>query len=223
MIYKFMEPFVFFKSNNIQINNALDIGAHKGEWTKLFKKSYPNARSLMIEPNKDHEEDLKKIGPYMLALVGINDNEVDYYICADKDNDQGNGMYKENTNVPFTSVKRKCTTLDSLMSGQRFDLIKMDVQGAELDIIQGSPAIIHDTKYLFLELQTHNYNIGAPLAGKVIGYLHQIGFEMVSIEEISIGNGIIMSMDMIFMNTRNKDLKTGFDMTKKIIWGGYPE
>jgi FkbM family methyltransferase len=218
-----MEPFGFFKFHKIKIDAALDIGAHKGKWTQKFKKHYPDSKVLMIEANEDHVDDLIRTGHYITALVGKNNEEVDYYTCVDKDNDHGNGIYKENTNVPFTSVKRKQTTLDSLLPGQRFDLIKMDVQGAELDIIQGSPAIIHDTKYLFLELQPHNYNINAPLAGQVIGYLHQIGFEMVSIEEISIGNGIIMSMDMIFMNTRNKDLKTGFDMTKKIIWGGYPE
>jgi hypothetical protein len=44
-----------------------------------------------------------------------------------------------------------------------------------------------------------------------------------TIDEISIGNGVIMSMDMIFINVRNKDLKTGYDINKKIIWSGYPE
>ena len=107
------------------------------------------------------------------------------------------------------------------MPGQRFDLIKMDVQGAELDIIQGSPGFIHNAKYLWLELQPHNYNIGAPSAGAVIGYLHQIGFEFVTLDEINTGNGVIMGMDAIFVNVRNKELKTGYDINRKIIWSGY--
>jgi len=220
MIYKFA-PFEFFKIFNIEINSILDVGARKGDWTKKFKEHYPNVKSLMIEANGDHQEDLKQVGPYMLALIGKHNDEVDYYICDDKQNDHGNGMYKENTNVPFTSKKRRCVTLDSLLPGQQFDLIKMDVQGAELDVIQGSPGFIHNTKYLWLELQVHNYNIGAPSAGKVIGYLHQIGFEMVTIDEISVGNGVIMGMDFIFINTRNKDLKTGYNINNKIIWSGY--
>jgi hypothetical protein len=28
-------------------------------------------------------------------------------------------------------------------------------------------------------------------------------------------------MDMIFINTRNKNLKTGYDINKKVIWSGY--
>jgi hypothetical protein len=132
-------------------------------------------------------------------------------------------MYRENTNVPFTSKKRRVTTLDSLLPGQKFDLIKMDVQGAELDVIKGSPGFIHNTKYLWLELQAHNYNLGAPSAGEVIGYLHQIGFEIITISEVNVGNGVIMGMDFIFINTRNKDLKTGYDIKHKIIWSGYAQ
>ena len=222
MIYKF-QAFEFFKCHNIKIDSVLDVGAHKGKWTQTFKEHYPNVKSLMIEANADHIEDLKKVGPYMLALLSKDDEEVDYYMCEDKDNNHGNGIYKENTNVPFKSIKRRTTTLDSLLPGQRFDLIKLDVQGSELDIIQGSPGFIHNAKYLWLELQPHNYNIGAPSAGKVIGYLNQIGFEMITMDEVNTGNGVIMGMDVIFVNVRNKNLKTGYDIKQKIIWGGYAQ
>ncbi len=214
MIYKF-PSFEFFKVNKIQIDSVLDIGAHKGEWTKKFKEHFPNVRSLTIDANNNHNPDLP-------AVIGAYNGNVDYYMCDDNDNDHGNGIYKENTNVPFTSLRRKIYTLDTLLKNQIFDLIKMDVQGSELDIIQGSPGFIHKTKFLWLELQPHNYNIGAPSAGKVIGYLNQIGFEMVTIDEINIGDGLIMSMDIIFVNTRNKDLATGYNINKKIIWEGYP-
>jgi FkbM family methyltransferase len=220
MIHKF-EVFKFFKLYNIEINTVLDIGAHKGKWTQEFKKHYPNAKSLMIEANEDHIDDLIRTGHYILALIGKDNEEVDYYMCEDKDNTEGNGIYKENTNVPFTSKKRRTVTLDSLLPGQKFDLIKMDVQGAELDIIQSSPGFIHNAKYLWLELQPHNYNIGAPSAGKVIGYLNQIGFEMITIDEVNVGSGVIMGMDMIFVNTRNKNLNTGYDINKKVIWSAY--
>ena len=222
MIHKF-EAFKFFKSHQIKIDTVLDIGAHKGKWTQTFKEHYPNAKALMIEANADHIDDLIKTGHYILALVGKNNEEVDYYVCDDKENNQGNGIYKENTNVPFKSTKRKIVTLDSLLPGQRFDLIKMDVQGAELDIIQGSPGFINNAKYLWLELQPHNYNIGAPSAGKVIGYLNQIGFEIVTIDEVNVGSGVIMGMDMIFVNIRNKDLKIEYNINQKVIWGGYAQ
>jgi FkbM family methyltransferase len=221
MIHRF-EPFEFLKVHEIEIDSVLDIGAHKGKWTAAFKKHFPNTKTLMIEANADHVPDLEKVGPYMLALLGGHNDEVDYYMCEDKENTHGNGIYRENSNVPFQAKKRRCATLDSLLPGQKFDLIKMDVQGAELDIIKGSPGFIHNAKYLWLELQPHNYNIGAPSAGQVIGYLHQIGFEFITLDEVNIGNGIIMGMDMIFINVRNKELKTGYNINQKVIWKGYP-
>jgi len=30
-------------------------------------------------------------------------------------------------------------------------------------------------------------------------------------------------MDMIFVNVRNKDLKTGYNINQKVIWSGYSE
>jgi len=215
MIYKF-PSFEFFKINKIQIDSVLDIGAHKGDWTKKFKEHFPNVRSLTIDANNNHNPDLS-------AVIGAYNGDVDYYMCDDKNNDYGNGIYKENTNVPFTPLRRKIYTLDTLLKDQTFDLIKMDVQGSELDIIQGSPGFIHKTKFLWLELQPHNYNIGAPSAGKVIGYLNQIGFEMVTIDEMNTGNGMILGMDVIIVNTRNKDLAAGYNINKKVIWGGYAE
>ena len=44
---------------------------------------------------------------------------------------------------------------------------------------------------------------------------------MVTIDEMNIGNGLIMGMDVIFVNTRNKDLATGYDINKKVIWSAY--
>jgi hypothetical protein len=106
MICKF-EAFKFFKFYNIEINTVLDIGAHKGKWTQTFKEHYPNVKALMIEANEDHIDDLIRTGHYILALVGKDNEEVDYYMCEDKNNTEGNGIYKENTNVPFTSKKKK--------------------------------------------------------------------------------------------------------------------
>jgi hypothetical protein len=63
--------------------------------------------------------------------------------------------------------------------------------------------------------------LALPSAGKVIGYLNQIGFEMITLDEVNTGNGIVIGMDMIFINTRNKNLKTGYDINKKVIWSAY--
>ena len=60
------------------------------------------------------------------------------------------------------------------------DLIKMDVQGAELDIIKGGLDIINNAKYLIVELQDTEYNRGAPLAATTIKFLEENGWELIA-------------------------------------------
>lgn len=60
------------------------------------------------------------------------------------------------------------------------DLVKMDVQGAEFDILRGAVTTFKDTKDFILELQHENYNEGAPLADTVIAYMAENGYELVS-------------------------------------------
>ena len=212
------------KYHDFNINRILDIGAHKGDWTKKFREHYPDVESIMIEANPNHADFLSTVGKFHIALLGKNNEEVDYYECTDVQNNHGNGIYKENTNVPFVAKKRQMITLEKLLPNEQFDLIKMDVQGAELDILQGSPNIFHNTKYLWLEVNVHNYNIGAPKAGQTITYLDQIGFEIFDVADVNhFGNeGPLLSMDLLFINSRNTSLKDGpYDNKKRVIWKGY--
>ena len=116
----------------------LDIGAYKGEWTKMIKTLFPDSQFLMIEANHDLENYLSKIGiPYKIELLSSeNGKEVNYFKCKNYPHPTGNSIYLENTDYVFEPEKSKAITLDSLLSSEeKFDLIKMDVQGSELDII----------------------------------------------------------------------------------------
>ena len=76
-------------------------------------------------------------------------------------------------------VKIECTTLDDLneQTGKLFDVIKLDVQGAELDVLKGAVETLADVKHVILELQVVEYNKGAPLKDEVIAYMDEQGFD----------------------------------------------
>ena len=190
-----------YKSCGVEFQNVLDIGAFKGEWTKTFKKFFPTSNVLMIEANEDHEEDLKNIGPYKIALLGKEDDkEVNYYKAVNKIQ-TGNSIYREDTTTEFTAVKKKTITLPSLLDTKtNYDLIKMDVQGSELDIIKGGLPIINNTTLLLLEVNLFEYNKGAPLIGEVMSYLSAIGFKLVDIVDLMYNqdNGYLLQIDAMF-------------------------
>jgi FkbM family methyltransferase len=196
----------YYKDQGSIFNKVLDIGAYEGEFYLMFKEFFPKADILMIEANEEKESRLKSIGPYKIALLGSEDNkEVDYYKCKDGV-PTGNGIYKENTQFKFESEKKKSITLPTLLgSDNGYDLIKMDVQGSELDIIKGALPIIKKTDSLLLELQTLEYNKGAPMASDVISYLQGIGFDMVDILNLMYSENHLIQVDVLFINRNRND------------------
>ena len=177
---KHKERLNFYKNQKLDFKKVLDIGAFEGSWTKMFKEIFPQSKILMIEANSDKEDFLKLVGEYKIALLGLNDDqEVDYFKCKNSI-ETGNSIYKENTKYKFSPEKRIVKRLSSLLQiNDHFDLIKMDVQGSELDIIKGGLDIIKNAKFLLLELQTQEYNKGAPRIEEVISFLKDINFELI--------------------------------------------
>jgi hypothetical protein len=82
------------------------------------------------------------------------------------------------------------------------DLVKIDVQGSELDILIGGRKTIRRSKYVLLEVSTVQYNVNAPLMDIVVEKMKEYEFR---IEEIlnfnKLSNGQIFQMDILFKNT----------------------
>jgi GR25 family glycosyltransferase involved in LPS biosynthesis len=71
--------------------------------------------------------------------------------------------------------------LETVVKNRHFplpDLIKIDVQGAELDILKSSMSIINCAKFLIVELQHTEYNRGAPLCNQTRDFLIENGWEV---------------------------------------------
>jgi len=193
--------FTAYKKLGYFPNSVLDIGAYEGTWTSMIREIYPTATNTMIEANKEKKEILEKLGNTHIVVLGETEGkEIDYFKCKNGI-PTGNGIYKENTEYKFEPEKRICTTLDMLFDEQdRFDLIKMDVQGAELDIIKGGLRTIRKAECLLLELQMKEYNIGAPMAQDVICYLAQRGFEFIDIFDLMYVDNQLIQIDAFFRN-----------------------
>ena len=101
-------------------------------------------------------------------------------------------------------VKRRTSTLDDIV--KRFnlpkpDMIKMDIQGAELKALKGATETLKTVDHLILELQHKDYNFGAPKSDEVIEYLKTVGFEMVG-KGMFCGSELGVDGDYHFIRTR---------------------
>lgn len=77
-----------------------------------------------------------------------------------------------------------------------FDLLKIDVEGAGLDVLMGFGDKLQNTKFLQIELEYVSVWEGQSLYKETKEYLNSVGFEV--IEEINLDN---IQCDVLFKNT----------------------
>jgi FkbM family methyltransferase len=200
----------YFKLNEtIRPKRVLDIGAHIGDFTSTLSKLSPECEFVMVEANPHCEPYLSKSNhPYHILALSNFTGTTSLYI--EKANHIGTGasIYKENTewygDGKYELIETPVNTLDNLnfFPNEMIDLVKIDVQGAELDILNGGSKTIKRSKYLLLEVSTLQYNIGAPLMDQVVGKLKEYEFVIDDILDYQkLSNGSIFQLDILFRNS----------------------
>lgn len=175
----------YLKTMDAKPKVVYDIGASLMHWTKKAKEVWPDAEYVLIDAAQSVRPILEKSG-HKFAQAVLTDEDgkrIEFY--EDVDNPGGNSYYKETTGAFNESHKRIMVgaTLDSLITMNDWplpDLIKLDVQGAELDILKGATKSLTNCTDIILEAQHVNYNDGAPKVNDVLEYMESIGYKLVS-------------------------------------------
>jgi FkbM family methyltransferase len=189
------------KEYGVQLHNIIDVGCHQGAWTSKLKLIYPEAHYYLIDPNNHYEEKLSVLGTFYQEVVGQTEEKRSFNFSNLEQDSTGNSLYDEHSSTPFT--KRTITTkpLQDIVPDQTYELIKMDVQGAELEIIEGSLELFQKTKFVQLECPVHNNNKGAPLFEHYINYMANSNFKVFDIDTIFF-NTKLMAVDFLFVNNK---------------------
>ena len=184
---------------------VLDIGANVGGWFAVCKAHFPDSYVFSIEANEECRDILKTNNPdSTIALLAKDEEIYDFYMMNNVPYATGNSIYKELTphynDATTYTVKKQGVMLDKLLKGQTFDLIKMDVQGAELDIIKGGINICKQAKGMILEVAVGPYNQDSPLYDEVVEYMDSIGFKKELILSDLMNGNQIGHHDIFFLN-----------------------
>ena len=161
----------------------LDVGANVGEFARMCKSTWNTSKVMMVEATKECEADLQSVGEdYIITVLSSEDGkEIKFYKTSENLKGTGNSYYLEKTShyaddklVEEVMISQ---TIDTVFPEYDFDLLKIDTQGSEIDIMMGAKSSIHKSKYVLLEVQIGEYNIGAPSKEDVIQYMSSIGFD----------------------------------------------
>ena len=164
-------------------DRILDIGAWNGFWTRNVKEIWPNAHYTCVEAGPKHEKKLKEItSDYHIAVLGDSNRDVKMYLREIDKGSKKKVTYTKGSTL-FGIFKdyeiRQMTTLDTLVGKDaQFDLIKQDVQGAEIMVMQGAPDIFTRAKYVIQEVNLFKDKDfpDMPAESEMDEFMFQLGF-----------------------------------------------
>lgn len=189
---------------------VLDIGAYHGEFAMIARQVFPHASVLMVEPQAQKQEYLHAVanqlgGDCHLRNCLLGDGTRSWCEFQQLDTpfgSTGSSIYPEASDFPRTTLTLPMRTVDDLLAelpGRRFDLMKIDVQGAELDVLRGARVMLPDVEVIVAELSLHVVNRGSPLLAEAVAAVDGLGFAMYDLLTLPRTDGLLQQVDAIFV------------------------
>ena len=89
---------------------------------------------------------------------------------------------------------------DEISIEKEIALLKIDVQGYELEVLKGATETLKRTSFITLELSNHQSYEGAPLYYELDEYLRNNGFKLYDMIISIRNNGMASEWDAIYIN-----------------------
>ena len=202
------------RRNGLNATQLIDIGAYKGEWTHDVLKIFPGGRYLMLEANPEREKDLAafvashpkgKIS-YEIALMGSRSGEKKAFHVMDT----ASSVLDEHGGGDSKKIDLITYTLDELAEKNGFDnvsLLKLDVQGYELEILKGGPKVLAKTEAVLMEVSLLDVHKDVPLIREVLNFMQGYGFVAYDICSVAARRPLdraLWQTDVIFVKEDSK-------------------
>ena len=204
-----------------ELATVVDIGANRGQFTLAVRRWAPSARVFAFEPlpgpsalfRKVFRDDSRVI--LHQAAIGSEAGDATIHVSAADDSSSLlpiSGLQQQL--FPGTGEVGKDTIrvgrLADFVSGEDIlapAMLKLDVQGFELETLRGCEEMIGRFSYVYAECSFVELYKGQALADEVIAWLHARGFVLKGIYNMSYDRrGKAVQGDFLFGSGRDTDL-----------------
>lgn len=195
---------------NSPIKTIIDIGAHKGESYRLFRRILPNAAYIGFEPINECFSELKSqvrndtkvsLHPYALSA---EEGKATFYLT---DNSHCSSLLEPEKSTSeysgnFTEQEVVLKRLDDIIENPEPDvLIKIDVQGNEENVLKGGRQTISKARIVIIEISFEPLYVNQPDFSRIyqmmteMGFVYKGAFDQFARQ----ADGLVMQQDAIFM------------------------
>ncbi len=208
-----------------------DVGANKGQSAKKYRKLFPDARIYSFEPFPESisilESTFKNDAKWEVIpkAVGSEKGSRTFYV---NEHSATNSLFPRASSErryypkfagPKSTIEVEVIDLDSLIQElglTDIDLLKLDVQGGELDAFRGATNNLERQTFslIYCEIMFVPHYEGAPFFHEIWSYLSGFGYTLYSMYNLHTAtNGQIRYGDGLFVS----------DKIRKNIINNFPE
>lgn len=193
-----LDPFRWF--TDFGIKTILDVGANEGQFAEEIRRVFPNAFIYSFEPLNDAYERLRDQFAHDCNFRAFNfalGNQEGHATIHHNKFSQSSSVLPmaqlHRDAFPGTSEDSEETIeikrLDSVATSEKLNLlrpllVKLDVQGFEVEVIRGGRQAIAGADVVISEVSYVELYEGQPLVGDVIREMEAIGFKFSCISDM---------------------------------------
>jgi len=205
---------------NLKFDCLVDVGANRGQFALIFHRLFPRASIHSFEPLDEPAQIFKKIFS--------NDSNVKLHVCAigrekkiatihitrDDDSSSMLPVTKIQSSMFPGGIEKGTRQVPVLPLAQALgiapippaSLLKIDVQGFELSVLQGCEDILNNFSHLYIECSFVELYEGQSLAHQIVAWLGQRNFVISGIYNLYYDTtGMTMQGDFLFTHISRPD------------------
>jgi FkbM family methyltransferase len=216
--YEHIKRSISILKNKIFYDNfiILDIGGSNGHTAIMYSEAFPLHTVFVFEPIKETFEVLsnnilknKNIVAINKAVGGKSGKEkinvakrISSSSLLDLKTDKSSKLFAENLETVSIEEITICKIDDEIAIDKNIGIMKIDVQGLELEVLKGAKSTLERTFIVLLEVNNHNGYSGSPKYFDIDLMLRESGFIIYDLCPSTRDSGRLKEWDTIYVNKK---------------------
>tara|TARA_B100000902_G_scaffold318428_1_gene310347 strand:+ start:466 stop:1212 length:747 start_codon:yes stop_codon:yes gene_type:complete len=211
-----LDNFHRLKTLGFNPKSIFDVGANRGEWSKNLIEIFKDSDFFLFEPQVEME-------PFLKRFTELNEGSK-YFITAlgDSEKTEEIGIYPGyhgttflHDNLDLEKRKINIQSINFLLENELVpmpDILKMDVQGFEMNILKGATNCFNKTEIIILETYLYSFLSNQPIFSEIVNYMHDNGYVIFDFEPFNRNKGtkMLRYFDTIFIRKDSLIRKKAF-------------
>ena len=194
-------------------NTVVDVGANRGQFALAARHNFPNAQIFSFEPLEEPANMFRQIFALDNAVtlhsaaIGPDEEQREMHVSARDDSSSllpisslQNEIFPGTGEVGTADVQ--VAPLDAFLSDKDIAgpaMLKLDVQGFELEALQGCESLLNNFEWVYCECSFVELYSGQKLAFQIIEWLSNHGFRIMGMYNPSYDrDGQAIQADFLF-------------------------